>query len=305
MFKLRCLCLRFLYLSFLCFFSPLSFSGVTEWIDFKLVDGHVKIPVVVSGIYGYAILDTGAQINSINSAFMQKNGLEFSTGTKIKVQGVYDTETRKAYNNVLVNLLGADFSLDNVVESFIGHHNNQLLLGAGFFNNFVVQLDYPKKKIRLITHDSIDMQKLANVKMQFDKYSRQLIVNVRLNNEKSVWLVLDTGNSGGLMLKRSTAQHFDWLSKFEIKSGISNGINASGIHEVFRLPVIKIGPYELENVLTSVPGKNQSANLSSQGRQLGSRIKGRSIKGLLGYDVLKHFIVTLDYKGGRMHIVAP
>jgi hypothetical protein len=175
---------------------------------------------------------------------MQKNGLEFSIGTKIKVQGVYDTKTRITYNNVPVNLLDADFSLDNVVESFIGHHSNQLLLGAGFFSNFVVQLDYPKRKIRLITHDAIDMQKIANVKMQFDQYSRQPIVNVRLNNEKSVWLVPDTGNSGGLMLKRTTAKHFDWLSKFEIKSRISNGINAAGIHQVFHLPVIKIGPYE-------------------------------------------------------------
>jgi len=44
-------------------------------------------------------------------------------------------------------------------------------------------------------NDAIDMQKLANVKMYIDKYSQQLIVNVQLNNEKSVWLVLDTGNS--------------------------------------------------------------------------------------------------------------
>jgi hypothetical protein len=29
------------------------------------------------------------------------------------------------------------------------------------------------------------------------------------------------------------------------------------------------------------------------------------IKGLLGYDVLRHFIATLDYQGGHMHIVAP
>jgi len=75
------------------------------------------------------------------------------------------------------------------------------------------------------------------------------------------------------MLKRTTAKHLDCLNKFEIKSGISNGINASGIHQVFRLPVIKIGPYELENVLTSVPDKNQSANLSSQGSKSYKRDK--------------------------------
>ena len=91
-----------------------------------------------------------------------------------------------------VNLLGADFSLNSAVESFIGHHSNQLLLGAGFFSNFVVQLDTQRENT---ANDAIDMQKLANVKMYIDKYSQQLIVNVQLNNEKSVWLVLDTGNS--------------------------------------------------------------------------------------------------------------
>jgi hypothetical protein len=199
---------------FFMFFSPLSFSGVTEWIDFKLVDSRINIPVVVSDLDGYAILDTGAQINSINSAFIQKNSLEFSTGTKIKVQGVYDTETRKTYNNVPVNLLGADFSLDSVVESFIGHHSNQLLLGAAFSANLLCNLITPKQKIRLMTDHAIDLQKIANVKIHIDKYSRQPIVNVLFNNEKSVWLVLDTDNFGGLMLKRTTAKHFDWLSKF-------------------------------------------------------------------------------------------
>jgi len=80
---------------FFMFFSPLSFSGVTEWIDFKLVDGHVKIPVIVSGIDGYAILDSGAQINSINSAFMQKHGLEFSTGKKLKCRGFMTLKPEK------------------------------------------------------------------------------------------------------------------------------------------------------------------------------------------------------------------
>ena len=297
--------LKYLYLCFLCLFSPFSFSGVTEWMDFELDGGHVKIPVAVSGVEGYAILDSGAQINSINSAFIQKNKLEFSMGRKIKIEGVYGTKTKKTYNKVPIKIFGSEFSLDRVVEGFIGHNSNQILLGAGFFANFVVQLDYPKKKIRLITRDAIDMEKLANVKMQFDKLSRQPIVNVELNNEKSVWLVLDTGNSGGLMLKRSIAEYSDWLTKFEIKQGISMGANNFGVRDTFRLPAMKIGPYELENVLTSVPAENQSSNIASQGSRHGNQLKGKNIKGLLGYDVLKHFIVTIDYTGGKMHIVAP
>ena len=164
--------LKYLYLCFLCLFSPFSFSGVTEWMDFELDGGHVKIPVAVSGVEGYAILDSGAQINSINSAFIQKNKLEFSIGRKIKIEGVYGTKTKKTYNKVPIKIFGSEFSLDRVVEGFIGHNSNQILLGAGFFANFVVQLDYPKKKIRLITRDAIDMDGLENLLVRFS----QLIV---------------------------------------------------------------------------------------------------------------------------------
>jgi len=52
---------------------------------FKLVDGHVKILVVVSDSNSYIILDTEAQINSINSACMQKMALNLAQGKRLKV----------------------------------------------------------------------------------------------------------------------------------------------------------------------------------------------------------------------------
>ncbi len=287
-------------------FSSFSFSNITPWMNFELAGGHVKIPVAIAGIEGYAILDTGAQINSINSAFLKKNNLVFQQGKKVNIKGVFGIQKHASYNNVPTELFGTKFDLDNLVEGFLGNNENQLLLGAGFFRQYVVQLDYPKRKIRLIARDAIDMKKLANVKMKYDKSSGQPIVNINLNGDTSAWLVLDTGNSGGLMIKRSTADHNGWLEKFPLVSNLSGGINSLGVVESFRLPIMKIGPYELENVLTSVPAKGQSANISTRGSKgIGSSIKSKSIKGLLGYDVLKHFIVTIDYKGGRMHIVAP
>lgn len=43
------------------------------------------------------------------------------------------------------------------------------------------------------------------------------IVKIRLNNEEDVWLLLDTGNSGGVMLERSVAIANDWLATFRLK----------------------------------------------------------------------------------------
>lgn len=291
---------------FLTLHSTMLFAGATKWMDFKLDDGHVKVAIKTSGIDGFAILDTGAQINSINSAFIKKNQLEYEKGRSIQVKGVYGVSKREAYNNVPVEFLGSDLALNDLVKVFLGHHSNQLLLGAGFFNNFVVQLDYPSKKIRLVTRDAIKMSELANVEMKFDRASGHPIVKIGLNDDTSAWLVLDTGNSGGLLLKRSLANSYSWLDKFETSTSTAMGVNATGVNEVFRLPTVKIGPFTLENVLTSVPAKNQKNNIFVKGKSnLGSRIQSKNIKGLLGYDVLKHFIVTIDYKGGHMHISAP
>ena len=282
------------------------FVNASQWISFKLEDGHIKIPISVSGIEGFAILDSGAQINSINSAFIKKHKLKFKVGGKIKVKGVYGTEILKTFEKIPTELFGTKLLFDDVVEGFIGNHENLMILGAGLFRNFIIQLDYPNQQMRLFGRDEIDMVKLANVKMRFDKTIGLPVVNVSLNTDSSAWLVLDTGNAGGIMLRRSFANKYNWLDSFETEIGMSAGINGIGFHESFRLPEVKIGPYVLENVLTTVPAKNQKSNLHSN-RQLGigTRIKGKNVKGLLGYDVLKHFIVTLDYRAGNMHIFAP
>ena len=154
---------RFILLSLL-FSSFNAFSAVTAWTDFTLDNGHVFLPVTIEGIESRVMLDSGAQINSINRAFIGKHDLDLDKGRPVTVKGVYDVERRNAYNNVNVEIFSSDFELDSLVESSLGHHSNGMLLGAGFFNNFIVQLDYPHRKIRLVTRDSIDMGEVANVR---------------------------------------------------------------------------------------------------------------------------------------------
>jgi hypothetical protein len=65
-------------------------------------------------------------------------------------------------------------------------------------------------------------------------------------------------------------------------------------------------PYELENVITTVPSEGQSSNLGSGYNPGGGSRLQRGVKtnGLLGYDVLKHFLITVDYDKFQMHIYA-
>jgi hypothetical protein len=73
----------------------------------------------------------------------------------------------------------------------------------------------------------------------------------------------------------------------------------------FNLPGMTLGDFEIENPIISVPTEGNEIALFETTTPIGSRIpRSRKAKGLLGYDVLKHFVVTIDYKSGHVHIEA-
>ncbi len=296
---------RKLLLPLLALLSAFPSLAVTNWVDFKIIDGHINLPVTINGIEGRAILDSGSQVNAINLSFINRHGFEFAKGGKINIKGVYGTETRQLFNNVKANLFGADIELDQLAGLRIGHHEVQLLLGAGLLEKFIFQIDYPNQRMRLFDRDSVDLAKLENIRMEMDRGTGQPVVQVGLNGEKKAWLILDTGNSGGLFLKRLMATENDWLDKFGKESGMGVGVNGMASTDNFRMPEVEFGPFTLENVMVSVPGEGEVEQISGQASTSFSHIRGKNIKGLVGYDVLKHFVLTIDYKSGHMHVGLP
>lgn len=219
-----------IYLSYILLLITFGCSaGVTDWIEFNLEDGHVKMPISIAGVDTYAILDTGAQLNAINKAFnkafITKHKLAFEKGGKIKIKGAYGIDQKTTYNNVPVSFFGIETKLNKVAEINMGYHTNGLLLGGGLFNDFVTQLDYPNKRMRLITQDSIDVDKFKNIEMRSQKGTGMPIVKIGLPDDKHLWLLLDTGNAGGMVVERKVAKKMGWLDKIDSKSTISIGIN--------------------------------------------------------------------------------
>lgn len=293
------LTITFILLTFNCS------AGVTNWIDFNLERGHVKIPATIAGIDTYAILDTGSQLNAINKAFILKHDLTFDKGSKIRVQGVFGINNKTTFNNVPISFFGIKTELDKIAEVDLGYHTNGLLLGGGFFNKFVTQLDYPNKKMRLISQNSIDISKLKNIEIQRQKGTGMPIVKIGLPNNKHLWLLFDTGNAGGMVVERKVAKRMGWLEEIDRQSSISMGVNAVVSTESFRIPSLTFGPFELEDVLVTIPAEGINSYLESQYKSSGSRIRGRKVQGIIGYDVLKHFLITIDYKRGYAHIGLP
>lgn len=297
--------MKFLYCFLLCFFCNYTLASVSNWVDVLVDNGHIKFPVVLHGISGMAILDSGSQVNAINDGFIKKNNLKLVKGKKIKIVGVYGEEKRGTYSQIPVEMFGAKLNFDNLVSTRLGHHSNAILLGAGFMNKFIIQIDYVNKRMRFLARKSIDLRAIQNLDMINQRGSGNPIVKVRLNNEHDVWLLLDTGNSGGLMLERSVAVANGWLQKYPVTSVMSQGVISAGYNDTFNIPELSIGPIVLENAIISVPSEGQSSNLSTQYHDSFSRLKSKKVQGILGYDVLKHFILTIDYADGLGHLAIP
>ena len=292
------------YLSLFFLLLPFNtFSAVTPWTDFTLDNGHIFLPVSIEGIESRAVLDSGAQINSINQAFLGKHNLSLDTGRPVNIKGVYKVEKRRTYNNVKVDIFGTEFELDSLVEISLGHHSNGMLLGAGFFTNFIVQLDYSRSKMRLFSRDAVDMAKVANVMAVSQKGSGMPIARIHIDGE-AFWLRVDTGNSGTILIDRRSASRAGLLEQVEGTS-TSFGANGSGVNEFATSKLVKFGPYEISDVKVSFPAEGQKTHLESQYERTGTRIGGKRVVGLIGYDLLKDFIVTLDYRYGKLHIALP
>ena len=262
----------------------------------------------INGIPVKAILDSSANINMINRAFVAKHGHNFKKTDKIRVKGIHSSSYVQLYNNIPVKMFGRDFDLDDVAEGGLG--NSTLLLGSVFFSNVIVQIDFPNSRLQLFPKSAVDMDKYQNVPMKRVRSSGLPAIQVKINGKK-VWFLFDTGNSGAIYLKRSVATSEGWLTAdTQIDQNKVLGLSKSADVDMFKVESLKIGPYELESVPIQVPAKGENTNVGKSKRETStannSRIsRGIKTKGVIGFDVLKHFIVTVDLDDYQLHIVTP
>lgn len=232
----------------------------------------------------------------------------YTKGRPLTVSGVVGDRRTNWINDVQLGLFGVEFEIDNLMP--IAIDDVDFVLGLPFFQLFIVQIDYPGKRMRIIERKSFDLKKYANVKMKRVGGSGSPQVQVSLNGEHKAWLMLDTGNNGGILLRRSKAERLGWLDEYRVAGSTVTGVNAdpTGI-EAFSLPSMTIGPYELENVTISVPAQGAQTNLTrieTVSYVNGSHLKtGKKTEEILGYDVLRHFIVTIDLRRSLLNLDVP
>ncbi len=276
-----------------------------QWTKIDTSGGLIKVSSSIAGIKGYSIIDTGASVSAINSLFIKRHELDLPRlGSKASIQGVVSEKSVDIYAPIQVEILDANLNVSSLVDVELDDSELQLIVGAGLLRQFVFQFDYPRQRMRLLSRDAVQIKKARNVKSKRAFTGGPPLLKVRLNDEINAWLMLDTGSTGGVILDRKIVKRTSWLSSLEISREVIRGIHEFGQTDTFLLPTIRFGPFELGSVKVSTQIRGAQFKMFEQVTLTGTHIPRSSstADGLVGYEVLKHFVISLDYKGGHVHI---
>lgn len=257
-------------------------------LPFKTINGFIVVEMTIGNKKGNFILDTGA------STMLDES---FAKDLTYKILGKrknIDTQGKKKLlkTAVFANLSVGGIDFQNIVASVsdlaivnILKTKNCMevsgLLGANVMNKGVWHIDYRNQKITISdSRDSIPLQDNKHVIGFTSSGSGTPLVRLSSNGKYLGEARLDTGNSGDFEISKSSASPLLPLKKSIKRYGFTSGVFGMYIDTTYTtlLPKLTFG----QNFET----KNTSVAISS-------RLTGAP---LIGYEFLKHYIVTIDWK---------
>jgi predicted aspartyl protease len=247
---------------------PLQFREGLLWM---------KVSVPQSNEPLHFLLDSGASASVLNLITAKQLGLPL--GPKVSVNAVATTLTghypvKLSAKASQLELPGEYLALDLSKLSGACSRSVDGLLGADFFRDRVVEIDYAAQKLRVLAATPADIG-TNSVPLETRPCGFRVAVNV--NGGRSQWVRVDTG----------CATAFQWVTSKERAERCTSKL-AVGLAELSipqTMVGISIGNHHLDKVPTGLHRK--------------AIFPGES--GLLGNGVLAQFgIVTIDAKSGRL-----
>jgi hypothetical protein len=227
------------------------------------------------------LLDTGATFSTITPRHAKELGVPIR-------RAKHDPYRRKT-------LLGRDlqFYIDTASSDTASKTGFEYgLLGGNFLSEYVVELDFPGRRVRLLdpehyeVPETVDAEVAAVVPIEI--VSNRPTLSMELNGDRSGFL-FDTGAPIGTAVSGEVAE------RAGVESEPVEGYRAGGVWgEVTAHPgraeTVRIGPYAFGPAPVEVH-PNGFFNF------------GVSDSGLVGYDVMAQFVVRIDYRRQRMLLI--
>ena len=271
-------------------------------IDFELHGNLIIVPVRINKSDTLRfILDTGVGSTILTDASIaQKLGMK--SVRKMKIEGMGNGQPIAAditIGNILQmgemrclehNIVVMDDTILRLSE-LVGTQIHGIF-GYEIFNKFVVTIDFQLQRLKLTNPEkyrySAKQGDRFPIVIEKTKPYLDAVTVVSNDRELPIRVVLDTGAGHALMLNTSAGnlQLPQKVVKAQLGVGLAGVING----HIGRMPKVRIGNYELTDVLTTFPDSSA----------FGVKITDQSPQrdGNLGGELLSRFKVTFNYEEG-------
>lgn len=273
-------------------------------IKFKTASNLIIIPMTIneSDTLNF-ILDTGIRYPIITELpFVKKLNLNYMVPVELK--GLGEGETLTAYrsgNNVIKmeGLVARNQEVQMIIEeNFQISHMLGIpvhgLIGFNLFKDYIVKIDYQDEELTLYKPEYYkyrDRKRDIIMPLMFDgnkPFVRTSIVTDEMV-EVPVKLMVDTGASDALWLSEKSDDRIK-LPKEHIETFIGRGLNGDLFGTKGRIDAIWVGPLVLPKPIVSYPDNELIEQL----------ISANDRNGTLGAEILRRFVVTIDYRNARL-----
>ena len=263
----------------------------SEDVPFKLIENHLYLPVTINGQEKVWCLDTGAEMSVIDTGYAAELGL--TAEGNIKGSGVSKTVnvsfvTLPAYNAAGIQFKPQKIAAVEIKKLFKYYMGLDAVgvLGYDFLSRFITKIDFANEKISFYHPDHFNYNGPGQV-LSAPLKNNIFTVPMSVDGKYSGMWSLDIGAG-------STSFHYPFAEEngFLKLPGVDRlGSGAGGnFHEKFvRFRELELAGFIIPKPVIGFPTENVEGAF---------RVKERI--GNLGNDVLKHFVLYLDYKNQRV-----
>jgi clan AA aspartic protease (TIGR02281 family) len=285
--------LLLLFLSASAFADPrariMDKSGITS-LPIKIQGDHLYVEAKVNGRPARFVIDSGAGANILTPEAAQRFGVTLKD-QKIRATGAATVDAGLA---TVDRIEVGQASLEEettVVLSLPPQLEADGLLGYGFFNRFVVTLDYEHSRLTLTAPDKFHPAPEAAV-LPLKLISNIPFVEAEADGKVGLF-ELDSGAGGALILFAPFVEKNNLRERYNPRIETITGRGIGGLlkGELVRMPTLKLGNATVKSLI---------AELSQQ--RSGS-FYDKTQAGNIGSEVLRRFTVTLDYGGKKVYLV--
>jgi hypothetical protein len=270
-------------------------------IPFEIYRNDIRMKATVNDKECYVLLDNGSlwdellffgspKVDSLGLNLTGKTYIGDSTTTNPIIADI-DTSVNIAFQNIVFRKQKAIITryipgLPNLWEGA------NLQISAAFFKNFVVEINFDKRYIKLIHPEKFNYTgKGQELKMKEGPYNSRLITAdiTQLNGKKiSIDLLVDLGGVHPLYLPIGKRDDII-LPNNVIESILGSGLQGPVIGYIGRVKELKLGSYKIDNVLTAFSEVDKSTD------EYGNT--------MLGIKLLQQFNITFDYFNERIFLL--